>query len=73
MAHSHAKLADAKAHPPKQQYDLGLGIILRIPMRECENDLSVGGTEAAGAIGHVHAHQRPDDPAEHETAEAPNK
>lgn len=42
-------------------------------MGKGENDLAVSGAEAAGAVGHVDAHQHSNDPAEHETAEAANQ
>ena len=73
MAHPHAKLADAIAHPAEQQDNFGLGVIFRIPMREREDDLAVGRAETAGAVGHIQAYQGTDDPAQHQTAKAANK
>jgi hypothetical protein len=55
MPHPDGQLADPIARAVQQEDNLGLRVILGVPVGERPDHPAVGGAEAAGAVGDLHA------------------
>jgi len=53
LSHPDGQLGDLVAGPVQQEDDLGLGVILGVPVGERPDNPAVGGAEAAGAVGNL--------------------
>ena len=73
VAHSNPQLADSEADAAKKQDDLGLGVILGIPVGKREDHLSIGGPETTRAVGQIDADQGADDAPQDEAPEPPHE